>query len=63
VRHIHLSRPSEAIPAFLTILLMPVTGSITDGIIAGLFTFVIFSFVEGWLNRRRNKDEDWEEKS
>ena len=63
VRHIHLSRPSEAIPAFLTILLMPVTGSITDGIIAGLFTFVIFSFVEGWLNRRRDKDEDWEEKS
>lgn len=63
VRHIHLSRPSEAIPAFLTILLMPVTGSITDGIIAGMFTYVIFSFVEGWLNRRGEKSNEWEEKS
>jgi AGZA family xanthine/uracil permease-like MFS transporter len=53
VRHIHLRRPAETMPAFLTILLMPVTGSITDGIIAGLFTYVIFSFIDSWMNRRK----------
>ena len=61
VRHIHLRRPAETMPAFLTILLMPVTGSITDGIIAGLFTFVIFSFIEGWINRKKNKNKQEEE--
>ena len=61
VRHIHLRRPAETMPAFLTILLMPVTGSITDGIIAGLFTFVVFSFIEGWINRKKNKNKQEEE--
>ena len=41
VRHINLSDPTEAMPAFLTILLMPVTGSITDGILAGLFSYIV----------------------
>lgn len=45
VRHINLSDPTEAMPAFLTILLMPVTGSITDGIIAGLFCYILLSLV------------------
>lgn len=55
IRHIRLARPQETMPAFLTILLMPATGSITDGIIAGLFSFVIFSFIDGWMNRRKQK--------
>lgn len=58
VRHIHLRRPAETMPAFLTILLMPVTGSITDGIIAGLFTYVIFSFIDSWMNRRKKRREE-----
>ena len=45
VSYINLSKPSEALPAFLTIMLMPVSGSITDGIIAGLFTYVAFTFI------------------
>ncbi len=45
VSYINLSKPSEALPAFLTILLMPVSGSITDGIIVGLFTYVAFTFI------------------
>ena len=45
VRHINLSDPTEAMPAFLTILLMPVTGSITDGIVAGLFCYILLSLV------------------
>ena len=56
VRHIHIARPVETMPAFLTILLMPVTGSIADGIVAGLFTFVVFSFVDGWFKRKQNKN-------
>lgn len=58
IRHIHLRRPTETMPAFLTILLMPVTGSITDGIIAGLFTYVIFSFIDSWMNRRKKRREE-----
>jgi AGZA family xanthine/uracil permease-like MFS transporter len=58
IRHIHLRRPTETMPAFLTILLMPVTGSITDGIIAGLFTYVIFSFIDSWMNRRKERREE-----
>ncbi|MBQ2208786.1 MAG: NCS2 family permease [Prevotella sp.] len=45
VRYINLSKPAETLPAFLTILLMPVSGSITDGIIIGMFTYVAFSFI------------------
>ena len=43
VRHISISRPKEAMPAFLCILLMPITGSITDGIIIGLATYIFAS--------------------
>jgi AGZA family xanthine/uracil permease-like MFS transporter len=45
VRHINLLDPTEAMPAFLTILLMPVTSSITDGIIAGLFCYIGLSLI------------------
>ena len=62
VRRIELSKPVETIPAFLTILLMPATGSITDGIIIGLFTYVAFSFIENGLNwiRRRSTQQPLE---
>ena len=51
VRHISLTNTKEMMPAFLTILLMPVTGSITDGIIAGLFSYIIFAFMGGLVHR------------
>ena len=51
VRHISISRPKEAMPAFLCILLMPITGSITDGIIFGLATYILLSFIEDWTSR------------
>lgn len=41
-------------PAFITILLMPVTGSITDGIVFGLFTFIILSFLSRWIIRYKH---------
>ena len=61
VRHISISQSKEAMPAFLCILLMPITGSITDGIIFGLATYIILSFIEDWTGRFRkptaSKDE------
>lgn len=51
MRHISISRPKEAMPAFLCILLMPITGSITDGIIIGLATYILLSFIEDWTGR------------
>jgi len=51
VRHISISQPKESIPAFLCILLMPITGSITDGIIFGLATYILLSFIEDWTKR------------
>ena len=61
VRNIRLARPQETMPAFLTILLMPVTGSITDGIIIGLFTYVVFSFISSWIHRFNHKKTSEEE--
>ena len=57
VRYISLTNPVETLPAFLTILLMPVSGSITDGIIVGLFTYVAFSFITDWISRIHSNDE------
>lgn len=57
VRYINLHKPEEVMPAFLTILLMPVTGSISDGIIAGLFTYIILSFITSWVRRRHSSTE------
>jgi AGZA family xanthine/uracil permease-like MFS transporter len=51
VRHISILRPKEAMPAFLCILIMPITGSITDGIIFGLATYIMLSFIEDWTKR------------
>lgn len=59
VRHISLTRPAETMSAFLTILLMPVTGSISDGIVIGLSTYIILTFVEELAARlRRNKQSN-----
>ena len=53
VRDISLADPKESLPVFVTILLMPVTGSITDGIMAGLLSYVILSFLSDLLGRRK----------
>jgi AGZA family xanthine/uracil permease-like MFS transporter len=44
VRHIKLTNNLEAMPAFLTILLMTITGSISDGILTGLISYIILSY-------------------
>ena len=55
VRHINLKDVKESFPAFLTILLMPITGSITDGILLGLFTYILLSFSSSWISKMRSK--------
>ena len=54
VRHINLSDPVESMPVFLTVLLMPVTGSITDGILAGLFSYILLSLLKGRITAKIN---------
>jgi len=44
------SDPTEAIPAFLTILLMPLTVSITDGIAFGLMSYTLLKLATGRLH-------------
>jgi len=43
--------PGEALPAFITILIMPLTFSITDGIAFGFIAYSILSMVKGGLGR------------
>ena len=49
VKDIELSDPSEGIPAFLTIIMMILTYSISDGIMFGIISFVILkAFKREW---------------
>ena len=43
VKNIDFSSPKSAVPAFVTIAMMPFAYSITDGIGLGLITYVIIS--------------------
>jgi adenine/guanine/hypoxanthine permease len=47
VRHVAWDDPTEAIPSFLTIVLMPLTLSITDGIAFGFISYVILKVAVG----------------
>jgi len=47
VKDFDLSDPTEAIPAFLTLLMMPLTYSIAEGIVFGILSYVILKVVTG----------------
>jgi len=47
IRRIEWDDPTEAIPAFLTILLMPLTVSITEGIAFGFISFATLKLLTG----------------
>ena len=47
VRHIRWDDPPEAIPSFLTIIMMPLTVSITDGIAFGFIAYAVLKVVSG----------------
>ena len=47
VKKINLENYSEAIPAFLTIIIMPLTMSISEGIVFGMLSYVILKILTG----------------
>lgn len=58
VRHIKLTFNLEAMPAFLSILLMPITGSISDGILTGLISYIILSYTYTFMDKiKKNRQQ------
>jgi AGZA family xanthine/uracil permease-like MFS transporter len=47
VMRIAWDNPTEAIPSFLTLMIMPVTFSITDGIAFGFISYSILKTIKG----------------
>ncbi|MHC1750541.1 MAG: NCS2 family permease [Cellulosilyticaceae bacterium] len=47
IKSINLEDYTEAIPAFLTLLMMPLSYSISDGIIFGVISYIILKLVSG----------------
>lgn len=47
VRGIHWDDPAESIPSFLTILLMPLTYSIAEGLAIGFITYPLVKTFQG----------------
>ena len=47
VKKIDFSDYSEAIPAFLCIVFMPMAYSISDGIVLGLMSYVLVNLISG----------------
>jgi len=47
LRHIAWDDPTEAIPAFLTLIVMPLAVSITDGIAFGLPAYALLKLATG----------------
>ena len=47
VKTIHWEDYSKAIPAFLTIIMMPLAYSISDGILIGVIAYVLTHLVSG----------------
>ena len=54
VRHIRWDDYTEAIPAFLTLIIMPVTFSITEGIAFGFISYALLKLVT-----RRHREAHW----
>lgn len=56
VRHINFSDPVESIPSVLTILVMAIVGSISDGIVVGVLTYAVFNFASDMMKEyKRHK--------
>ena len=47
IKEIDLTDFTEAIPAFLTIIMMPLAYSISDGIVFGVISYIILKLVSG----------------
>ena len=47
IKDINMNDYAESIPAFITIVMMPLTYSISDGILMGLITYVLLRLFAG----------------
>ena len=47
LRHVSWTEPTEAIPAFLTIIMMPLAVSITEGVAFGVIGYVVLKLTSG----------------
>jgi len=47
LRHVAWDEPTEAIPAFLTVILMPLATSITEGVSFGVLSYTLLKIVSG----------------
>ena len=47
IREVEFKDPTEAFPAFLTIIMMPLTFSIADGIAFGLISYIVIKLLTG----------------
>jgi adenine/guanine/hypoxanthine permease len=47
VRHVEWDDPTEAIPAFLTVVIMPLAASITEGVSFGLVAYALLKLASG----------------
>ena len=51
IKDIDLNDYAEAIPAFITIVMMPLTYSISDGILCGVISYVVINMIcQNWKN-------------
>ena len=51
IAEVDFTRPSEAIPAFLTVAIMPFAYSISDGIMAGVISYTLINLIAGKAKR------------
>ena len=47
LRHVEWDEPTESIPAFLTLILMPLAASVTEGIAFGVLSYVLLKLTAG----------------
>jgi AGZA family xanthine/uracil permease-like MFS transporter len=47
LRHLEWDDPTEAVPAFLTLIIMPLSVSITEGVAFGLLSYAILKLASG----------------
>ncbi|HOD69250.1 MAG: NCS2 family permease [Bacteroidales bacterium] len=57
VKDIEFDDFSESIPAYITLIVMPLAYSISDGIMLGLITYVVINLVCGIIKKIKDKDE------
>ena len=51
IRHIPFDDYTESIPAFVCLIMMPMSYSISNGILLGMITYVLLNLISGKLKK------------